>query len=166
MPRGHYDRTKSKAKKAAAAVSAAPHAAPSFAAPKTVKAAAPVSAVQAGDVVELYGHMRELTAARSALSAPGADHNPSVLKAVDGEIESTVKSLSNWRETKFPTTIAAKEEIKPPLPAPRPAVAQVAPVPVSAQPGFIAPAPLPAPPLPFTPTAVQEALKNAQTQPS
>jgi hypothetical protein len=160
MPRGVYDRSKV-AKTPKKASSKPAFEAVTVQVPATVKTKAPVAS---SDVQELYGHMRELTAARVALAAPGADHNPSVLKIVDSEIEATARSFGHWRESKFPTPAPEAKLTVAPL-SKAVITAPVAAAPIHAPAPAPLPAPsIPAPPLPFTPSAVQEALKSAQAQ--
>jgi hypothetical protein len=139
MPRGVYDR--SKVAKAPKKVSSKPtFESVTVQVPVTTK---PKASVTSSDVQELYGHMRELTAARVALAAPGADHNPSVLKIVDSEIEATARSFGHWRESKFPTPAPEAKLTVAPL-SKAVVTAPVAAAPVHASAGAVHPGPAPA----------------------
>lgn len=173
MPRGIYDRSHLKAKRAAKkegkvpGMVASPIAATSPM-PKTTR----VEKVQqeqqpdvlvCGSVDQLYRHLSSLTATRIGLSDQQANHNEELVGHLDREISDTVSSLRSWRESNFPsvqkaqkvaTAVAPHPTIHPPTATPLPA-----PVPASIVPSSATP-----PPLPFTPQAVQEILKQQSAQ--
>lgn len=181
MPRGVYDRSHLKTKKAAAGAAPAPivKSAPmAKAATKGSLKKAKAKGVTGGSLGataypapagvggtaphDLYQHLASLTQARGAIAATQVGHNETLLGAFDGELIATVKSLTLWREGRFPSS-APKEEIKA-APAPKaaaPVVQTTAPV--------APPAPVPAPvvqgggspPLPFTPATAAEVMKSA-----
>jgi hypothetical protein len=161
MPRGVYDRTHLKSKKPASASTTSSSAATAKTSPAksqaaktsgttakaagTTVSAAPHAAPQM-DVKHLHTHLQVLTNTRKELG--GLTHeNPTMLSALDGEIAHSVASLRVWREAHFPSTIV---EIKPP----------------SVQAQSSGPQPIPqagaqsAPPLPFTPSNVDQALRQ------
>lgn len=170
MPRGVYDRSKSKAKRDAekaaqnaSSLSPGPGKKTKGKQAKSVSAAAKTATVATGQIggernVELYRHLQEMNALRAGLVGP-AGHNENLLAVVDGEIIETVKTLKSWRERAYPTASA------PGPTAPSNGTAKTAPVPAPMPAPTAAPAQtpgVPAPPLPFTPQAVQELQKTQQ----
>ena len=163
MPRGVYDRSHLKAKRAATKATkeaGKATAAAALALSAAPKKSAPVSGGQigGGDVQELYQHLASVTETRVRIAGQQVGHNEQLLRTIDSELSETISSLKSWREGRFPgqqKAVAAPVEappVSPRVPAPAP-VAAPAPAPV--------PAPVSAPPLPFTPQAVQEVVKQA-----
>lgn len=182
MPRGVYDRSKMKSKKAAskeaatapAALSAAPQKKTWKSKPGPKPKRKPIFTGTAGtvsasiggmaaDVNELYQHLHSVTQARVQIGGQQAAHNEQLLATIDGEIAGTVTSLKIWREQRFPVLpTAEKQEASKEEPKKAAAPASNG----GTQHAAPAPAPVPqvtpgAPPLPFTPAAVQEVMKNA-----
>lgn len=174
MPRGVYDRSK---KKDSAAV-AAPKAPKAAKVTKALKGQLdlPVLAkvsedVQATDSVgyksynpaphDLYTHLTTLTQARLTVNSQQSAHNETLLSAIDSELIETTKALRVWRESRYPAEVKVAKVVEP-------AKVEVKETPVAAAPALPAfPQPIsapvaaiPAPPLPFTPQAVQEVMKH------
>jgi len=159
MPRGVYDRSKSKAKreaeKATAQATGKPVAKKTWSrrpkAAAAASAAAPTPKISSSPVKELYDHLEVLKGARVDLAQPNLEHSPLALQAIDGEIISTITAMKTWREGRFPAhqPVKSNGEEKTAKAAPSPA-----PAPVSA------PVSTGVPPLPFTPQAVQEVMKQ------
>lgn len=162
MPRGVYDRSKMKAKRAAEAAAAGTAPAAEKKSYKKVGRpagvrAAPVTAISSNPIQELYQHLEVLRLTRVGLSQPSMEHNPNVLQSIDGEITATVTSLKNWRESRFPTSNGKHEALgQGSQQKEKTSISTPAPAPV--QPG------VGVPPLPFTPAAVQEVMKSGGTQ--
>ena len=180
MPRGVYDRSALKAKrsatKATKAANKAVVAAEMAITKSKAKADGPVTGyaqAQGGlsesygslgsDIVSLRTHLSHLVAAWEKIAGnTQGQHNPALLAVFDSEIIATVSSLKTWRESTFPS--AEKKATAAPAAAPAAAPTKVA-APLSPP----APAPMPAQvqqgaapaPLPFTPAAVQEVMKQA-----
>lgn len=154
MPRGQYDRSHLKAKRAAAkAAKAADTATTAAGIALSTKASTASPEKHGHNVVELYSHLASLVQARTALGSAQIEHNPAMLSNIDGEISGTVASMKIWRESTFPSLTDAK------MPAEQaaPAKTRSAPLPAPIT-GAVPPPPAP---LPFTPQAVQEVLKSA-----
>jgi hypothetical protein len=168
MPRGVYDRSKSKAKRAAVSTGATPAAIEAKPAkkwtrktkilpgnPESISFSGTASGRAGTSVTELYTHLGQLTQTRAALTSPSASHNEALIGEVDRELSQTIASLRTWREGSFPIAQAEKQS-----PQSSPAMTS----PKFTQPAPVAPASGPnagsLPPLPFTPQAVQEVMKN------
>jgi hypothetical protein len=169
MPRGQYDRSHLKAKRAAGkaaksatkASAAAEMVLSKVGAQKAPKASDTVSG--GTDILDLRSHLSALVNAWEKIAGnTQGQHSPTLLSSLEGELVATVGSLKTWRESAFAQP-AAEEPVKkaPAAPAAAPAPAMKA--------ASLPPAPLPVPvsvapaPLPFTPAAVQEVLKQAGT---
>lgn len=169
MPRGVYDRSKSKAKPGiATAAPTKPAKTPkmkfvakesklatdmktvaeagsqsSYVAPEVQKLAASAYFVQ-----PLYQHLASITEARHRIAEQAAGHNPELIGVFDAELTQTVKSLTAWREASYPietlkpvSKIAVEEApAEKPAPAPVAKSAPVAPVAPAAPVAPVAPA--------------------------
>lgn len=166
MPRGQYDRSHLKAKRAAA--KAAKSATKATVAAEMVLSksksyaskeydATPEKPVS-HDIYELRKQIECLAAALEKISNnTQSQHSPTLLTAFETEIIATLGTMKTWREAAFP--VAEKKAPAAPAAAPAPVATKPATPPM--------PAPLPATgvapaPLPFTPAAVQEVMKQAQ----
>ena len=156
MPRGQYDRSHLKAKRAA--VKAAKSAATATVAAgiaiskangprnqSTVESYRPTAGYV--DMAQLREQLNTLVDARFKLCANQVSHNDTLIGFIDGELTSIVRSMATWRESLYPST---------------PVVAAPKTVPVAVQgPQFATQGSPPPAPLPFTPQAVHEAMKSA-----
>lgn len=173
MPRGVYDRSALKAKRAATKATKAATKA-TVAAEMAITKSKQVAKEEAvgGSLGETYGftdvhalrsHLGHLVGAWEKIAGnTQGQHNPALLASLDSEIIATVSSLKTWREAAFP----AQEKKAPTAPAAAPATSTMKPVAAPLTPPAPAPMPAPAPgaapaPLPFTPAAVQEVMKQA-----
>lgn len=177
MPRGVYDRSHLKTKKAATpastpapvvkAAKVAPLKAVKTVSKKVQKAvsgsgftayAEPVPSTLPHD---LYHHLASLTQSRGTIAATQVGHNQQLIDAFDKELADTIKSLRIWREARFPTSAPVKVEVEQVVKTSAPVVAAPAPAPIQAAPAA-PPAPAQsAPPLPFTPATAAEVMKTA-----
>lgn len=154
MPRGHYDRSHLKAKRAAVKAGKAAQTA-------TVAAGIALSAKSAShqaastpipDTGPLREQLVSLTQTRGALCNNQVAFNAALVGLIDAEITAIVKSMAAWREAVYPNGTTT-------------AVAKAPTVLTSTATGSVVPGltPLAGPPpapLPFTPQAVQELQKS------
>lgn len=151
MPRGIYDRAAAKAKREGK--SPAKESKPKSVA-KPSKTTAEDSAEVPGivyneNIFGLRSHLDTMLKARAALTGTQIEHNPVLVRQVDAEITETISTLANWRKAQFPPEAKA-EEVTESKPGPKAFTPIAAPT--------AAPAPLP-----FTPQAVQDAIKQVQS---
>jgi hypothetical protein len=188
MPRGVYDRSHMKSKRAVEktvpktekAVGSSPVSAP-------IKAKRPyhrrtqveavtgstgvgnVGVLSTAPINELYQHLGHITETRQQIAGSAAGHNEVLLHHIDAELSDTITSLKSWRENRFPMkeAVAVKkeesEEIIHKTAAPAaPAPAINAPIPAPVLPAPVQVPGVAAPPLPFTPAAVADVREALQ----
>lgn len=160
MPRGVYDRSKLKAKRAAAqpahgaskTTKPVSHSAGSYGAGQSTGITASGSG---SSVLDLHTHLVQLTQTRVQLSGQNIAHNQQLLTTIDAELAATISSLRSWRQSRFPED--AKAERTAEL-GQGPQAMSEAQVPQPQQPqAQTAPAPLP-----FTPANVQGHMSGSQ----